>query len=120
MELPKLAGINNQAIDLMESKQTLYGPIYSLGPVELETLKTYIKIWPMDLSGLSSHRLEIRSCSFLRKDRNLWFRCSLSMIGEFLDCLGRVKYYTQPDLTDKYHGKKTCERQQFKDSFPDP
>ena len=49
IELPKLTGINNQAIDLIESKQTLYGPIYSLGPVELETLKTYIKTWPMDL-----------------------------------------------------------------------
>ena len=71
MELPKLAGINNQAIDLIESKQTLYGPIYSLGPVELETLKTYIKIGPMDLSGLPSHKLEIRSCSFLGKDGNL-------------------------------------------------
>ena len=55
MKLPKLTGINDQAIDLIESKQTLYGPVYSLGPVELETLKTYIKIWPMDLSGLLSH-----------------------------------------------------------------
>ena len=120
MELPKLAGINHQAIDLIENKQTLYSPIYSLGPVELETLKTYIKIWPIDLSGLPSHRLKIRSCSFLGKDRNLWFRCLLSMIGEFLDRLGRVKCYTQPDLTDKYHEKKTCERQQFEDSLPDP
>ena len=46
-ELPKLTGIKDQAIDLIESKQTLYDPIYSLGPVELETLKTYIKIWPI-------------------------------------------------------------------------
>ena len=37
MELPKLTGINDQAINLIESKQTLYGPTYSLGPVELET-----------------------------------------------------------------------------------
>ena len=39
----KLAGINNQAVDLIENKQTLYGPIYSLGPVKLETPKTYVE-----------------------------------------------------------------------------
>lgn len=35
-------GINNYIIDLKEDKQLLYEPFYSLGPVELETLKTYI------------------------------------------------------------------------------
>ena len=34
---------NEHAIDLEDSKQPPYGPIYSLGPVELETLKTYIE-----------------------------------------------------------------------------
>ena len=36
--------INNHAIELDNDYQLLYGPIYSLGLVELETLKTYIKI----------------------------------------------------------------------------
>ena len=36
-------GINEHAIKLEEGKQPLFGPIYSLGSVELETLKTYIK-----------------------------------------------------------------------------
>ena len=36
--------INTYAIDLEEGKQLLYKPIYSLSPVELETLKTYIEI----------------------------------------------------------------------------
>ena len=36
-------GINEYAIKLKEGKQILFEPIYSLGPVELETLKTYIK-----------------------------------------------------------------------------
>ena len=53
--------INNHAVYLIESKQTFYGPIYSLGPVELETLKTYIKTWPMDLSGLPSQQPELQS-----------------------------------------------------------
>ena len=34
---------NQHVIELEESKQPLYGPIYSLGPVELKTLKIYIK-----------------------------------------------------------------------------
>ena len=42
-ELPENTGINKHAIELKESKQPPFSPIYSLGPVELETLKTYIK-----------------------------------------------------------------------------
>ena len=42
-ELPKHTEINTHAIDLEEGKQTPYRPIYSLRPVELETLKTYIE-----------------------------------------------------------------------------
>ena len=52
-ELPKNTGMNEHAIELKEGKQPPFGLIYSLGPVELETLKTYIKtnlangfIWP--------------------------------------------------------------------------
>ena len=36
--------INDHAIKLGDDQQPSYGPIYSLGPVELETLKTYIEI----------------------------------------------------------------------------
>ena len=36
-------GINDHAIELINEQQLPYGPIYSLEPVELETLKTYIK-----------------------------------------------------------------------------
>ena len=35
--------INDYAIELVDGKQPLYRPIYSLRPVELETLKTYIE-----------------------------------------------------------------------------
>lgn len=41
--LPKHTVINNYAIELEKSKQPLYGSIYNLGPVELETLTVYIK-----------------------------------------------------------------------------
>lgn len=53
MELFKNKGINKYVIKLEEDKQPPYRLIYSLGLVELETLKTYIKtylktglIWP--------------------------------------------------------------------------
>ena len=42
-ELPEHTGINDHPIDLLDNKQLPYGPIYSLGPVKLEMLKTYIK-----------------------------------------------------------------------------
>ena len=41
--LPEQTEFNQHAIKLEEGKQLPYGPIYSLGPVELETLKTYIE-----------------------------------------------------------------------------
>ena len=36
-------GMNEHDIELKENKQPPFSPIYSLGPIELETLKTYIK-----------------------------------------------------------------------------
>ena len=41
--LPECTEFNEHAIDLEDGKQPLYKSIYSLGPMELETLKTYIE-----------------------------------------------------------------------------
>lgn len=43
VELPKYTRINNHTIKLINDWQLPYVPIYSLGLVELEILKTYIK-----------------------------------------------------------------------------
>ena len=43
VELPENTGMNEYAIKLEEGKQPLFEPIYSLGPIELEILKTFIK-----------------------------------------------------------------------------
>ena len=43
MELLENTGMNEYIIELVERNQLLYKPIYSLGSVELETLKTYIE-----------------------------------------------------------------------------
>ena len=42
-ELPEYIGINDYFINLLDNKQLPYSPIYSLRPIELEILKTYIK-----------------------------------------------------------------------------
>ena len=41
--LPKCTELNEHAINLEHDREPLYGPIYSLELVELETLKTYIE-----------------------------------------------------------------------------
>ena len=43
VKLSENSGINEHAIKLEEDKQLLFGSIYSLGPIEFKTLKTYIK-----------------------------------------------------------------------------
>ncbi len=43
VELPEYTGINDHTIKLVDDQQPLYGPIYSLEPVKLEKLKTYIE-----------------------------------------------------------------------------
>ena len=43
VELPKNTRINEHIIELEKSKQPFFGSIHNLGPIELETLKTYIK-----------------------------------------------------------------------------
>ena len=55
-ELPnmlfKYAKMNEHVIKLVNHKQPLYRPIYSLRIVELKTLEIYIKsTWPISTSG---------------------------------------------------------------------
>ena len=44
-ELPENTGINEHVIKLEKGKQPLFGPIYSLGLVELESLKGLSLAW---------------------------------------------------------------------------
>ena len=41
--LSEQTGVIKHAIELEKSKQPSYRPIYSLGPIELEIFKTFIK-----------------------------------------------------------------------------
>ena len=118
MELPENTGINEHAIELVEGKQPPYGPIYSLGPVELETLKAYIETHlktgfirpsksPAGAPILFDKKPDgsLRLCVDYRGLNNLTIknRYPLPLIGESLDRLGRAKRFTQLDLTSAYH-----------------
>ena len=117
-KLPKHTGINNHAIELVKGQQPPYGPIYSLGPVELETLKAYIQtnlangfIKPLKSPAgaliLFDRKSDgfFRLCVYYRGLNNLtiknWYL--LSLIRELLDRLRRTKQFTQLNLTSAYH-----------------
>ena len=117
-ELLEHTKINNHAIELVDGQQPPYGPIYSLGPVELETLKAYIEtnlankfIRPSKSPAGTPILFDRKSDGFLRLCVNyqglnhlkIKNRYSLPLIGESLDRLGRAKQFTQLDLTSAYH-----------------
>ena len=107
-ELLEHTGINNHAIELVDGKQPPYKPIYSLGPVELETLKAYIKtnlangfMRPSKFPASALILFDQKSDILLRLCVNYWGlnnlriknRYLLQLIGESLDRLGRAKRF---------------------------
>ena len=131
-ELPENTGINEHAIELKEGKQPSFGPIYSLGPVELETLKTYIKTnlangfirpskSPAGAPILFDRKPDgsLRLCVDYRGLNNITIknRYSLPLIGESLDRLGRARRFTQLDLTNAYYWMRIREGDEWKTAF---
>ncbi len=107
-DFPKHIKINNHAIELVDDWQLLYSPIYSLEPVELETLKDYIEnnlangfIKPSKSPAgaliLFDKKLNgrLRLCVDYQGFNNLtiknWY--PLLLVGESLDWLGRVRCF---------------------------
>ena len=130
--LPEHTEINTHAIDLEEGKQPPYGPIYSLGPVELETLKTYIKTnlangficpskSPAGAPILFDKKLNGSFCLCVdyKGLNNITIKnqYSLPLVGEFLDRLGCAKRFTQLDLTSAYHRMRIKEGDKWKTAF---
>ena len=131
-ELPEHTEIKDHVIDLEEGKQPPYGPIYSLGPVELETLKTYIETnlangfirpskSPAGAPILFDKKPDgsLRLCVNYRGLNNITIknRYPLLLVGESLDCLGRAKQFTQLDLTSAYHQMRIKEGDEWKTAF---
>ena len=131
-ELPEHTKINTHAIDLEEGKQPPYGPIYSLGLMELETLKTYIEInlangfirpskSPADAPILFDKKADGNLCLCIdyRGLNNITIknRYPFPLVGESLDCLGRAKQFTYLDLTSAYHQMRIKEGDKWKTAF---
>ncbi len=108
-ELPEYTGINDHAIELVDDRQLPYGPIYNLGPVELETLKAYIKnnlasgfIRPSKSPAgaliLFDKKADgsLRLCVDYQGLNNLTIknRYPLPLVGESWDRLGRARHFT--------------------------
>ena len=106
MEFPENTGINEHAIELEEGKQPSFGPIYNLGPVELETLKIYIEtnlangfIRLFKSPAEAPIRFDRKSDGNLHLCVDYWGlnnitiknRYPLLLIGESLDRLDRAK-----------------------------
>ena len=124
--------MNEHAIELEEGKQPPFGPIYSLGPVELETLKTYIKtnlannfIWPSKSPAGAPILFNRKPNGILRlyvdyrglNNITIKNRYPLPFIREFFDRLGRAKKFTQLNLTNAYHWMRICEGDKWKMAF---
>ena len=106
--LPEQTKANEHAIKLEIGKQLSYKPIYSLGPVEFETLKTYIKtilangfIWALKLSAVALilfvRKLDSSFCLCVDYQRlnNLTIKNQypLPLIGKSLDRLRQAKQF---------------------------
>ncbi len=118
VELPKHTEINDHAIELVDDRQPLYGPIYSFGPVELEILKAYIEnnlassfIWPSKSPAGALILFDkkpdgsLRLCMDYRSLNNLTIKNQyfLPLVGKSLDQLGQARRFTKLDLTNAYH-----------------
>ena len=110
--------LNEYAIELEDSKQPSYRPIYILSSIELETLKIYIIISLQTGVIKMSKSFAGTSILFDKKlDGSRWMcihhwglnnltikkQYPLSLISGSLDELSRVKKFTQLDLTSTYH-----------------
>ncbi len=109
VELPEHTGNNDHAIELVDDRQPPYGPIYSLTPMELETLKAYIEnnlvsgfIRPFKSPAGASILFDkkpdgsLRLCVDYRGLNNLTIknRYPLPLVGESLDRLSRDRRFT--------------------------
>ncbi len=132
VELPEHTGINDRAIKLVDDRQPPYGPIYSLGPVELETLKAYIEnnlasgfIKPSKSLARAPILFDkkpdsnLRLCVDYRGLNNLTIknRYPLPLVGESLDQLSQARHFTQLDLINAYHQMRIKEGNEWKTAF---
>ena len=131
-ELPEQTRINDHRIDLLDDKQSPYSLIYSLRPLQLEMLKTYIEanlascfirpskssadalilyVWKKD-GGLylyidywGLNNLTIKNCY------------PLPLLSKLLDYLGHAKRFTKLNLTNAYYWIRIRKGNEWKTAF---
>ena len=118
MELLEHNGINEHIIKLEKSKQPSFRLIYSLGLVELKTLKTYIETnlangfirrskSPADTSILFDQKSDrsFRLCMnyWVLNNITIQNQYLLPLISKSLDWLGQAKRFIKLNLTNVYH-----------------
>lgn len=123
---------NKHAIKLKKGKQLLHGLINSLRPVELKTLKTYIKTnLANDFIQVSKSPVGAPILFVCKPNGSLCFcvnyqglnkltiknRYLLPLIGKSLDWLSQVKQFTQLNLTSGYHWMRIEEGDEWKMAF---
>ena len=117
-KLSEYSGINNYVIKLIDSQQPPYRLIYSLEPVELETLKAYIEtnltnefitlsnspagapiLFDRKSDGSFQLYVDYQSLNNLTIENQY----PLPLTGELLDWLERAKQLIQLNFTSAYH-----------------
>ena len=125
-------GINDHTIKLVDDQQPPFKPIYSLGLVESETLKAYIKTnlanrfiklskLPTNAPILFDQKLNqsLGLCVNYRGLNNLTIknRYPLSLVRKSMNRLKRARWFTQLKLTSAYHQMKICKGDKWKTVF---
>ena len=131
-ELLEHTGINDRAIELVDNQQPLYGTIYSLGPVKLETLKAYIKNnlvngfirpskSPVGVPILFNKKLDgsLRLYVDYQGLNNLIIKNQypLPLIEELLNWLSQAQRFIQLNLTNAYYQMRIREGNKWKTGF---
>lgn len=118
MELSKNISINKHVIQLIKGKQSLYGPIYILNTLKLETLQAYIKIHlktrfirpsksPASILIFFDKKLNISLCLCCNyqgfKDFTIKNPYLLILISKSFYQFGQAKLFILLDFTSTFH-----------------
>ncbi len=131
-ELSEYTEINDYAIESVDDWWSPYNPIYSLGHVEPELFKTYIKnnlvngfIRPFKSPAGAPILFDKKLDSTLRLYMDYWGfnnltiknQYPLPLVEESLDWLGWAQRFTQLDLTNIYHQMRIRKGDKWKTAF---
>ncbi len=132
IKLSEHTKINDHAIELVDDWQPPYGHIYSLEPVEVQTLKAYIKNnlaisftkpfkFPAGVLILFGKKPDcsLRLCVDYQVFDNLTIKNGypLPLFGESLDWLDWAWSFTKLDLTNTYYQMRIREGDKWKTAF---